>query len=119
MLTRRRRSASRLDNVSVWTRWIATLAAALVGIASMALAGSSAPAATKCAPGPGVNVSRCDFTNRNLAGKNLRAANFTGAILTGANVTGANLTGAIMTKATIKKTQLASATLKSVQSGGV
>ena len=93
--------------------------AALLGVASMAGGVSPARAATKCVPGPGADLSHCNFTNKNLAGKNLRAANFTSAILTGANLTGANLTGAIMTNSTITRTKLAGATLTSVQSGGV
>ena len=55
-------------------------------------------------PGPGKNLSNCDFTGAdlsrvNLQGTNLSGASFERAILRGGNLRGANLTGAHLERA--------------------
>lgn len=76
-------------------------------------------------PGPGQNLSKCDFTGQNLAGKNLRGANLSGALLAyanlcsadlrGANLHKTNLTHAYLTRADFRGTKLSSAILEDAE----
>jgi hypothetical protein len=63
-------------------------------------------------PGPGQNLSKCDFTGRDLRGANLRGANLSGADFERANLCGANLRGANLFKVDFKDANLTRADLR-------
>jgi hypothetical protein len=50
-------------------------------------------------PGPGQNLSKCNFVDKDLRGANLRGANLSGAVLANANLCSADLRGANLAKA--------------------
>jgi hypothetical protein len=72
-------------------------------------------------PGPGQNLSKCNFAGQNLAGKNLRGANLSGALLAfadlcsvdlrGANLHKTDFRGAVLTRADLRGTSLSTANL--------
>jgi hypothetical protein len=64
-------------------------------------------------PGPGQDLSRCDFNGQDLVGVNLRGAN-----LSGANVAGADLCGADLRGANLHRTDVRFATLTRVDFRG-
>lgn len=58
------------------------------------VAAAALPGLRSCAnPGPGQNLSKCDFTHANLRGANLRGANLSGAHFGAADLCGADLRG--------------------------
>jgi uncharacterized protein YjbI with pentapeptide repeats len=72
-------------------------------------------------PGPGQNLSRCNFVDQDLRGANLSGANLSGAVFAHANLCAANLRGAnlaktdftwaVLTRADLRGTTLATAIL--------
>jgi hypothetical protein len=70
-------------------------------------------------PGPGQNLSKCNFAGQNLRGTNLRGANLSGAVLANANLCSAALRGAnlaqtdftfaVLTRADLRGTNLSTA----------
>ncbi len=64
-------------------------------------------------PGPGQNLSKCDFTHADLRGANLRGANLSRANLAAADLCGADLRGA-----NLHKTDFTLANLTRVDFGG-
>ena len=74
---------------------------------------------TNCAPGPGKNVSRCNYEGRNLAGANFRGANAGKANFRNANLRGADLRGANMGDACLVGADLTGARMDgSTNTGG-
>ena len=74
---------------------------------------------TNCnAYGAGVDLSGCDFTNRNKTSFLYPGANFTNAILTGANFI-ADLSGANLQGATVTNTDFRLAIFSNIASGGI
>jgi hypothetical protein len=86
----------------------ALLGAGLLGIAGTAdaaskrrrrqkrrLRGQAQPGLRDCPnPGPGKNLTNCDFSGQDLRGKSLRGANLSGASFASANLCGTDLRGA-------------------------
>lgn len=71
-------------------------------------------------PGPGQNLSKCNFVDQDLRGTNLRGANLSGAVFANANLCSADLRGAnlsrtdfsfaVLTRADLRGTNLSTAT---------
>ncbi|MEI8081592.1 MAG: pentapeptide repeat-containing protein, partial [Actinomycetes bacterium] len=79
-----------------------------------------APAPPDCAnPGPGKNLSHCDFHNRDLNEFDLHGANLAGVLLRRANLAGADLTGADLIGADLDSANLTDVNLLGVISGGI
>ncbi len=82
-------------------------------------AADASAVSTNCnACGAGVDLSGCDFTNRNKTSFLYPGANFTNAILTGANFI-ADLSGANLQGATVTNTNFRLANLANISSGGI
>ena len=63
-------------------------------------------------PGPGQNLSRCNFFDDDLRGANLRSANLSGAFLAGAELCGADLRSANLSKTDFRHANLTRADLR-------
>lgn len=69
---------------------------------------------TRCAPGAGKNLSKCDYAGAStLAGKNLKGANLTSANLLAADASGADLRGVNLGGACLTNADLSGATVNS------
>jgi DNA-binding beta-propeller fold protein YncE len=72
-----------------------------------------------CRPGPGANLSRCDFgRTAALAGSACNGCNLTGANFRGADISGANLGGANLGRACLVDADLTGANLGGARLGG-
>jgi hypothetical protein len=92
------------------TALAALLSAGLLGVTGKAdaktkrrqkerLSAQAQPRPQRCSdPGPGQNLSKCDFTRADLRGRSLRGANLSRAKLVGAELCGVDLRGANLDK---------------------
>ena len=80
---------------------------------------TSTPTPSPCLHfGPGVDLNRCDLSDKDLRGFNLTGANLSYANLTGTNLKDAVLTDANFTDATLTNANLENATLKNTVISG-